>query len=123
MYQDGALYSWICSKHILANMITSKNEKFQTNSIFSNYSPPTHPSTRMLLHGQETFEDYDSCGIFGEGEKAATTNRARIGDEYDCLWDCQWQVNPFFKSGDNYATKLGTKGYICLCINIDVSSL
>ena len=47
----------------------------------------------MLLHGQETFEDYDSYGNFGEGEKAgkeaATTNRARIGDEYDCLWDCQ----------------------------------
>ena len=58
-------------------------------------------------------EDYDSCGIFGEGEKAAeeaaTTNRARIGDEYDCLWDCQWQVNPFFKSEDVFPTKIGTK--------------
>ena len=50
MYQDGALYSWICSKHILANMITSKNEKFhffQTHSIFSNYSPPP-PSLLMM---------------------------------------------------------------------------
>ena len=28
MYQDGALYSWICSKHIRADMITSKREKF-----------------------------------------------------------------------------------------------
>ena len=64
------------------------------------------------MHGQETFEDYDSCGIFGEGKKseeAPKTNRARIGDEYDCLWDCQWQKNPFFKSLDGYHTKLGTK--------------
>ena len=65
------------------------------------------------MHGQETLEDYDSCGIFGEEEKTAEPNptqqnRARIGDDYECLWDCEWEFNPFYKSGDAYPTKLFT---------------
>ena len=65
--------------------------------------------SRILLHGQETLEDYDSCGIFGdEGNRASyRPNRARIGDDYECLWDCEWQLNPFYRSGDVYVTKLG----------------
>ena len=61
------------------------------------------------MHGQETLEDYDSCGILGdEGNRANyRPNRARIGDDYECLWDCEWQVNPFFRSGDIYWTKWG----------------
>ena len=65
------------------------------------------------MHGQETLEDYDSCGIFGEEEKTAEPNptqqnRARIGDDYECLWDCEWELNPFYKSGDAYPTKILT---------------
>ena len=59
MYQDGALYSWICSKHILANMITSKNEKFhffQTHSIVSNYPPPR---PHRLKNGGSTLAKLD----------------------------------------------------------------
>ena len=65
--------------------------------------------SRILLHGQETLEDYDSCGIFGdEGNRASyRPNRARIGDDYECLWDCEWQLNPFYKSSDLYFSKLG----------------
>ena len=67
------------------------------------------------MHGQETLEDYDSCGIFGEEENTTEPNptkqnRARIGDEYECLWDCEWEFNPFYKSGDNYVTHLGIPG-------------
>ena len=57
------------------------------------------------MHGQETLEDYDSCGIFGESEENLVNSRARIGDNYECLSDCEWQVNLFYKSGDLYFTK------------------
>ena len=61
------------------------------------------------MHGQETLEDYDSCGIFGDEQTKPKykPNRARIGDDYECLWDCEWQFNPFYKSGDIFYTKLG----------------
>ena len=69
---------------------------------------------RILRNEQETLEDYDSCGIFGEEDNRANyrANRARIGDDYECLWDCEWEENPFYKSADIYEASYTPTGIL-----------
>ena len=62
----------------------------------------------------EVLEDVEDCGVPGteEDETSASSVDSRadvVSDEVtveECLWDCEWQHNPFYKGVLQWNTKL-----------------
>ena len=61
---------------------------------------------RVLLNSQETLGDAEKCGILGESPaRSLATDKGSDG----CLSDCNWKVNPFYKTADVHNSKMNEK--------------
>ena len=61
---------------------------------------------RVILNSQETLRDAEGCGILGE---STARSFAPAKGSNGCLSDCDWKVNPFYKTVDVHHSKLNER--------------